>query len=384
MDKGTFKKIFTTNTPHRISKLTTLAVATSVLVTMIVIDASALSKDAYSTTAKPANNTSIFASESSLKLLFGREHHHVLTPRQPAAASAKTGSDRRRSPSGPNGTSTTTTTTRTATTTTASTTTTTTRTAAPTTTTTTAAPTSTPIVPAAASNSYLIGALDLSEPSGYAPPVANALSGYNRVYSTDFKGSTLPGGWDPYSGQPGGDPGAQFSPSAITVEKGLLNINALEQSGDWVTGGVCNCGVSFTYGAYFVRSRMTGAGPTGVELLWPDANEWPPEIDFNETLGGTSSTTATVHYTSSNEIIHQTFNIDMTQWHTWGVIWTPASITYTVDGRVWGSESNVASIPDTPMHLSLQSQTWCASGFACPTTPESMQVDWVAEYSPNS
>ena len=28
----------------------------------------------------------------------------------------------------------------------------------------------------------------------------------------------------------------------------------------------------------------------------------------------------------------------MTQWHTWGVIWTPTSITYTVDGSVWGSD----------------------------------------------
>jgi hypothetical protein len=223
-----------------------------------------------------------------------------------------------------------------------------------------------------------------SEPSGYAPPATNALPGYNKVYSTDFKGSTLPAGWDPYSGEPGGDPGAQFSPSAITVANGLLNVNTLQQSGEWVTGGVCNCGVSLTYGAFFVRSRMTGAGPTGVELLWPDANVWPPEIDFNETLGGTSSTTATVHYTSSNEIIHQVMNIDMTQWHTWGVIWTPTSITYTVDGQVWGSETNAASIPNIPMHLSLQSQTWCASGWACPTTPESMQVDWVAEYSPNS
>jgi len=74
----------------------------------------------------------------------------------------------------------------------------------------------------------------------------------------------------------------------------------------------------------------------------------------------------------------------MTQWHTWGVVWTPSSITYTVDGTVWATVTNSADIPDTPMYLSLQSQTWCASDWACPTSPQSMQVDWVAEYSPNS
>ena len=73
----------------------------------------------------------------------------------------------------------------------------------------------------------------------------------------------------------------------------------------------------------------------------------------------------------------------MTQWHTWGVIWTPNSITYTVDGTVWGTETTSASIPNMPMHISLQSQTWCSSGWACPTTPQSMQVDWVAQYQAN-
>jgi beta-glucanase (GH16 family) len=153
---------------------------------------------------------------------------------------------------------------------------------------------------------------------------------------------------------------------------------------EWVTGGACLCGITGqTYGAYFVRSRMTGAGPTGVELLWPDGNVWPPEIDFNETYGGTSGTSATVHYNSANSQIGRSLNIDMTQWHTWGVIWTPNSITYTVDGTVWGTETTAASIPNMPMHISLQSQTWCSSGWACPTTPQSMQVDWVAQYKAN-
>ena len=121
---------------------------------------------------------------------------------------------------------------------------------------------------------------------------------------TDFTGSTLPSAWGTYEGQPGGDPGAQFDQAHVTVGGGVLQINTSQDpafNNEWVTGGTCLCNITGqTYGAYFVRSRMTGAGPTGVELLWPDANVWPPEIDFNETNGSSSATTATVHYSSAN------------------------------------------------------------------------------------
>ena len=33
------------------------------------------------------------------------------------------------------------------------------------------------------------------------------------------------------------------------------------------------------------------------------------------------------------------------------------------------------------MTLALQPQTWCGSGLACPTAPQSMQVDWEAGHS---
>jgi beta-glucanase (GH16 family) len=219
-----------------------------------------------------------------------------------------------------------------------------------------------------------------------APPSANALSGYSQTYATDFSGNSLPGGWYTYTGAPGGDPGGQWGDAHVTVAGGLLSLSTYQDpayNNEWVAGGLCQCGHTQTYGAYFVRSRVTGPGPTGVELLWPTVG-WPPEIDFNETGGGTGSTTATDIWgpasgKSQNQI---RLNVDMTQWHTWGVIWTPTSITYTVDGRVWGTMvTGTVSVPNVPMTLDLQQQTWCSSGWACPTSQQSMQVDWVAEYS---
>jgi beta-glucanase (GH16 family) len=226
-----------------------------------------------------------------------------------------------------------------------------------------------------------------AEPSGQAPPGPDALAGYTQSYVSDFTGTTLPAGWGAYSGKPGGDPGAQWGLAHAVVSNGMLQLEAYQDSaygGEWVTGGVSQSGRSQTYGAYYVRSRVTGAGPTNVELLWPVAPVWPPEIDFNETGGAAVGTSATVHWgPGNNQDQRADHTIDMTQWHTWGVIWTPTSITYTVDGQVWGTVTVASEIPNQPMVLDLQQQTWCSSGFACPTTPVSMDIDWVAEYSPS-
>lgn len=232
--------------------------------------------------------------------------------------------------------------------------------------------------------SYPVGTADGASPSGEAPPSASALPGYKLAYTNDFDGSALPAGWQVFTGVPGSDPGTHWAASHVVVGNGMLQLNAWQDPAfghEWVTGGVCQCTTARKYGAFFVRSRITGSGPTQVELLWPSVG-WPPEIDFDETYGGDSYSMATTHYSPDNLEIHRTINIDMEQWHTWGVIWTPTSITYTVDGSVWGSVSTPAAIPSVPMSLHIQQQTWCSSNFACPTAPASSQIDWVAEYVP--
>jgi outer membrane protein OmpA-like peptidoglycan-associated protein len=232
------------------------------------------------------------------------------------------------------------------------------------------------------STAYPVGTPDASEPSGVAPPTTSDIPGYQLSYVTGFAGSSLPAGWFKYTGEPQGDASGQWAASHVVVSNNMLQLNTFEDpqfANAWVEGGVAKSSAPHTYGAYFVRSRTTGAGPTQVELLWP-VSGWPPEIDFNETYGGVTATQATLHYTSANLQIHADLNIDMTAWHTWGVIWTPTAVTYTVDGSVWGTVADASAIPNQPMTLNLQQQIWCSSGFACPTTPESMDINWVAEY----
>lgn len=234
---------------------------------------------------------------------------------------------------------------------------------------------------------FPVGIPNSSEPSGYAPPGQSALVGYSRTYVNDFSTSGIPAGWYTFHGQPGGDPGGQFAPTHVSVKKGLLILLAArdrQYQNRWVTGGLCQCGLTHTYGAYFVRSRVTGVGPNEVELLWPGNNQWPPEIDFNETPSS-HQTSATVHWGHANYTQQwRTKSVSMLTWNTWGVVWTPTKIIYVVNGRAWGVITNLKAIPRIPMRLDLEQRTECTIHQQCPSAPVQMQVDWVAEYYPVS
>jgi hypothetical protein len=238
----------------------------------------------------------------------------------------------------------------------------------------------------AAYTTYPVGTPDSSEPSGLAPPSATALANYHQTYISDFMVNRLPRGWNVFSGIPAGDPGGQFSPHHILVAQGLLRLKVWQDpkfNNRWITGGLCQCGRQMLYGAFFVRSRVTGAGPNSAELLWPGSNVWPPEIDFNENLSHANLTTATLHWGPGNNTNFDILHINMLNWHTWGVIWTPTSVTYVVDGHAWHVNNDPATIPNIPMDLNFEQRTVCSKNFDCPTQPSALLVDWVEEYKHN-
>jgi hypothetical protein len=238
---------------------------------------------------------------------------------------------------------------------------------------------------------YPVGKPQPNEPSHLGPPLATALPGYHREYVADFTGTALPPGWSTFTGVPGGDPYTTFASSHVVVHAGMLHLNTSHDPRypgyKWTSGGLCQCGHPLTFGAFFVRSRISNAGPNEVELLWPAVNQWPPEIDFNESGQRWSATSGTVHHGSAASDLRIQQNlpgIDLRRWHTWGVIWTPHSITYTVDGQQWGySITTPDAIPKLAMILDLEQRPGCEAGVACPPQNQTMLVDWVAEYQRN-
>lgn len=228
---------------------------------------------------------------------------------------------------------------------------------------------------------YPVGVRDAHEPSGIAPPTATALRGYRHTYTQDFAGHVLPKGWGTFDGVPQGDDQSHWLPSHVVVSGGLVRLIASKDAaGTWITGGVSQFSVGRAYGAYFIRSRVTGPGPDQNEMLWPVAPVWPPEVDFNEMGYSPKSTSWTVHYGHGSAFVQTTRSFNMERWHTWGLIWTPKKMTFIIDGHSWGSLTDVQQIPHQKMMLDVQQQVWCHPRLACPTRSSALEVDWVAEY----
>ena len=239
--------------------------------------------------------------------------------------------------------------------------------------------------PRATSTTYPAGTFDSKEPSYMAPPTPGAMPGYARAYVNDFL-KPLTSQWYLFSGRPKGDPVGRFEVSHVQEKAGILELGTWRDpkyKDQWATGGVCLCSVHPTYGAFFVRSKQVGIGPDDAELLWPSNNTWPPEVDFNET-GNTARYSAWFdHYTPAPDAFHFVGKVDVTNWHTWGVVWTPTSLTFVLDGKARGTVVTTADgIPTMPMTLDLQSQTWCGIYPECPKANSELEIDWVAIFTP--
>ncbi len=214
------------------------------------------------------------------------------------------------------------------------------------------------------------------------------MRGYVLSYRNDFSHRGLPSEWGKFNGVPSGDSGSEWAPSHVLTGGGVVRLTTYRDprfGGRWVSGGMCECKHGFLYGAMFVRSRVSGPGPDEAELLWPVAPVWPPEVDLNESAFATNSSSWTVHYGKGNAFVQGSHSFDLERWHTWGVIWTPRSLTFSMDGRLWGRITNHGEIPHQPMTLDIDQQTRCnvpASWAACPKHRATLEIDWVAEYRP--
>ena len=237
-----------------------------------------------------------------------------------------------------------------------------------------------------------------TSPSGQAMPIGD-IPGWHQVFADDFNGTTLnTSNWGPYSGQPGGDTAGWWSRSHVVVGNCLLTLKGYAdpaaKPGVFVTGGVGMKDThAQTYGKYLVRMRADkGDGISAIALLWPQADVWPPEVDFFEDGGGNrTSATATWHCGPNgidNCQVQKTLTgYDFSQWHTLGVEWTAGKLVYTIDGTPWATVTE-AGVPSIPMILDLQSQSLeCSRWNTCldSSTPAEvdMQIDWVVAYSPS-
>lgn len=211
-----------------------------------------------------------------------------------------------------------------------------------------------------------------------------SMSGWQLVSSDRFDGSSIDSKkWASYNG-PGNEGVGWRSPDHVRVSGGALHL-----VGSGTTAGGVSMKVNQTYGRWVIRAKQdkgNGFGPA--LLLWPDSGRWPVdgEIDIAEIpKGDRTKSYFTVHWGSNNSTKGFSTVADFSQWHTWTTEWTRDHITTWMDGKLVGTITDPASIPDGSMHLAIQNDVgkaghWITGRDASTPSEVSLHVDYVEVY----
>lgn len=173
----------------------------------------------------------------------------------------------------------------------------------------------------------------------------------------------------------------QYVTSAVTIRNGTLVITAHRYSGGaWTSGRTSTMDTcSYTYGTISARI-LTPKGAGLWPAFWmesPQSDKY--EIDITEQIGRRHNLTYGHAFAPGIEIA---VNADDPAgiegyWHTYGIIWTPSGISWTLDGHVYATKNFHIS---SPLYLVLNLAVgglW--GGKPNDTTPATarMRVAWV-------
>ncbi|WP_138734699.1 glycoside hydrolase family 16 protein, partial [Modestobacter excelsi] len=227
--------------------------------------------------------------------------------------------------------------------------------------------------------------------SGTAVPTGD-LPGWRQTLSEDFTKAAPLGsfastyrGWAGYDGGTDTSGNGRYNSATTTsVHDGLLDKYLHSDGSGAQVMALTPPIASQTYGRYAVRFKMDQVpGYKVAWLLWPASDNWTDgEMDFPEgSVGGKASGFA--HDTTGNPSSNA-WSVDtgtaMSDWHTAVIEWAPGSLTYTMDGRSWTTNSAKA-IPTDPMRWVLQTETELEGGRPNASSAGHIYIDWVATWA---
>ena len=238
--------------------------------------------------------------------------------------------------------------------------------------------------------------------------------GWNCTFDDEFNGTSLNRSlWVPQltakSGYVAGSDCYVNDPSTISVSGGYLNLSVHSvapftcvpgYTSDYLAGMVSTYGLFHqTYGAFEVSAKLPPSTVSGLQetfWLYPQTltyGPWPNsgEIDFAEFYSRYAGFDIPyIHYAQSStdpNVTTHTCTVNQNAFNTYGVDWTPTSITILSNGTAClVDHPTTGSRPfDQPFFIALTQALGIGTNAASPSAPVSTattQVDWVRAWSP--
>jgi len=187
------------------------------------------------------------------------------------------------------------------------------------------------------------------------------------------------------------------SVNPFSVDDGVLTITAAPAPHDVkpyingydYTSGMLTTHESFTqtYGYFEMRADLPETqGLWPAFWLLPENGDWPPELDIVEMIGQqpntlhhTAHSGATGEHTQDRSTVHVA---DTDGFHTYGVLWTPETLTWYVDGTEVASTDTPDDMHE-PMYMIANLAVGGLAGAPADelTTPGEMKIDYIRAYS---
>jgi licheninase len=200
---------------------------------------------------------------------------------------------------------------------------------------------------------------------------------WSQVWADDFNAFPSSTDWGIYDSV-GHDGQGVRSPSAFSAANGILTITG-NTSG--TTGGMSRRNQQ-RYGKW--EARVKTAGCTcyhPVLILWGTPGSWPQagEVDYLESSHRTTNTMF-VHYGADNSQVSGSIAVDMTQWHTYTVEWTPNYMAGYVDGQRFFYSTDKTIQPPSMVQATIQLDWFPGEVSTSNRTGATMDVDWIRQY----
>lgn len=228
-----------------------------------------------------------------------------------------------------------------------------------------------------------------------AMPVGD-LPGWKQNYREDFTKPARLGeieevygsGMRGYDGFPDTSKRGIYTPDRVlSVSGGVLDFylhtaTVEGVSAPRVAAPILNRWKGQTYGRYSLRFRADDvAGYKVAFMLWPSSDRWEEgEMNFPE--GRLSTTISAYSHCVGNpadNCLAAFTGVDMRDWHVATTEWTPAGVTFFLDGRRLGTATG-EGVPSTKFRWTLQAETEIGGDGTPPSAAGHLQVDWATSY----